>query len=147
MVSMDLLNYLKRVDQMTVNMEQLIKKYPDSPKTNIYGAIHTLRKKGYKIISPKEGIYQLLETEPGEAPFEGHRTSPVPKRKPSSNTLNKSFSIGQGFTSKQIPKLPVSDREDYLKLVKQSVYYGMCAEALVRANEFQDSLRDRMMHD
>lgn len=159
MNSASLLSYLKKVEGMTATTEQLLKKFRE-PKSLIYGAIWSLRKKGYEIICPEMGVYQLLKVEKGDSPFTGHRESPVLKKSNSviSKNLNsavpkklesvvpRNVTFEEDLFCKRVPVLPEGDQEDYLKLMKQSVYYGLCAEALVKANEFQKSLRERMIH-
>lgn len=145
MNSVEFLDYIKKVKNRTVSIEKLMRRFSDSSKNNIYGVIFTLRKKGYKITSPSEGEYHLVELKPGDSPFKVNNVRMVQKVK--KQVIEEKIEMEEVCQERVIPKLVDSDKEDYLKLMKQSFYYRLCAEALVKSNKYQELLRERLIDE
>jgi len=152
-----LLEYMSSAPDMTVSIEQLLANFKEKNANSFHGVIFGLRRKGYKITSPEKGHYKLLSLEPQSTPFSsgkkvgnryteakigiGNKTEVKQYVSPKQNSIENKFNTSALKVPKNCSILSPEDKEDYLRLAKQSIYYGMCAEALLKANELQMALR------
>ena len=162
MNSAQFLEHISSAPDMTVSVQKILKTFKEKNPTSLYGIVFNLRRKGYQITTPETGVYKLLSVETQDKPFSlgrvvGNRyTGKLRKNAVKVNVAYDPKQTIPNIDKKHSPVSPVlkapkncsilspEDREDYLRLVKQSVYYGMCAEALLKANELQNTLRREM---